>query len=135
VRECVTSDLLLTNVLLAVGDSRSIVCRKGKSIPTSSDHSLQRIDERDRILKTKGRLITGTKGQRRVIPCPDQVSRQEVIDKKLALAMSRSLGHKILSQYGGMSGVACCSHQAARWMRIANLTFDLLCVCMCVCVC
>ena len=90
-------------MVFIVGDSRAILCRKDPphQVPMSSDHSLQRTDERDRIAKTKGRLIAGSKGQRRVIPAPEEIPRQEVIDKKLALAMSRSLGHKILSQYGG----------------------------------
>ncbi|KAK9029181.1 hypothetical protein V6N11_026302 [Hibiscus sabdariffa] len=50
----VTSDKI---VVANCGDSRAVLCRKGKPVPLSSDHKPDRPDELDRIQEAGGRVI------------------------------------------------------------------------------
>lgn len=90
-----------------VGDSRAVLYRKmgengdgrRRFIPLSQDHNLTGKEELERIFQQNGRVIRGKGGVRRVIPAAT-VPRQIVMTQQLALAMSRSLGHLVLSRFG-----------------------------------
>merc|ERR1712137_140732 len=86
-----------------VGDSRAILIRKQNNefrcIEMSEDHSLNRKEERNRIFLKKGKIVGQIKN-RRVIPSVNDYSQEDISKHKLALNMSRSLGHLILSNYG-----------------------------------
>ena len=72
-----------------------------ESIQMSLDHSLERRDERNRILRCKGKILFTNNKMRRVIPSTEDYPQAEITTKQLALGMSRSLGHLILCKYGG----------------------------------
>jgi len=92
-------------VIANVGDSRAIICRRDsdnkiKVVLSSADHNLDRLDEVERILAANGMIVERNGGIKRVIPNPKEFSEDDIIKQKLALNMSRSLGHTILSNYG-----------------------------------
>jgi serine/threonine protein phosphatase PrpC len=99
---CDSSKLIVANV----GDSRAVLFRLSsvngwEPIPLSIDHKPELIEERDRILKeSRGQIVERTNNCYRVIPNSEDYPIAEIKAKKLALNMTRSLGHPILSQYG-----------------------------------
>lgn len=98
--------LLVANV----GDSRAIVgkvndAKHADQLNTeytatrvTSDHKLTREDEAARIGNVVGGIIVERPSGKRVIPTG--ISEAIIIKKKLALNMSRALGHNILGQCG-----------------------------------
>nr|KAF6502028.1 protein phosphatase, Mg2+/Mn2+ dependent 1K [Molossus molossus] len=72
-------------VVASVGDSRAILCRKGKSIKLTTDHTPERKDEKERIKKCGGFIAWNSLGQ------PHVNGR---------LAMTRSLGDLDLKSSG-----------------------------------
>ncbi|PRP86857.1 hypothetical protein PROFUN_05074 [Planoprotostelium fungivorum] len=70
-------------------------------IPLSEDHCLTRTDEVDRIrTTTTGQIGVGRSGMMRVCPSIADYTKEMIIEKRLALNMSRALGHPILRLYG-----------------------------------
>ena len=70
----------------------------------SIDHTLDSKEERHRIVQSRGRiLLTGNSKQRRVLPAAEDISHETILQQKIALNMSRSLGHSTLCKYGGES--------------------------------
>ena len=93
-----------------VGDCRALVFNKNDEeenfeiVELSVDQCLEREDEKERIVSTsKGQVVTGTSGSLRLIPSASDYDLETVISKKLALGMSRSFGHVVLSNYGAIS--------------------------------
>ncbi|KAF6132221.1 protein phosphatase, Mg2+/Mn2+ dependent 1K [Phyllostomus discolor] len=72
-------------VVASVGDSRAILCRKGKAIKLTTDHTPERKDEKERIKKCGGFIVWNSVGQ------PHVNGR---------LAMTRSLGDLDLKNSG-----------------------------------
>ncbi|XP_036988861.2 protein phosphatase 1K, mitochondrial [Artibeus jamaicensis] len=72
-------------VVASVGDSRAILCRKGKAIKLTTDHTPERKDEKERIKKSGGFVLWNSLGQ------PHVNGR---------LAMTRSLGDLDLKSSG-----------------------------------
>jgi serine/threonine protein phosphatase PrpC len=67
----------------------------------TKEHTLTRVDEVERIQKeSKGVVVERSKNNWRVIPTFADYPEAAIKKDKLALNMSRSLGHHILSQYG-----------------------------------
>lgn len=87
-----------------MGDSRAILCRKQQAkpivIPLSDDHKLSRKDELDRVLAAGAVLAEGRSGTIRVTPNRADYPEPIISKLKLALNMTRALGHAILSNYG-----------------------------------
>eukprot|EP00475_Leptophrys_vorax_P000447 TRINITY_DN10246_c0_g1_i1.p1 TRINITY_DN10246_c0_g1~~TRINITY_DN10246_c0_g1_i1.p1 ORF type:complete len:275 (+),score=24.50 TRINITY_DN10246_c0_g1_i1:123-827(+) len=78
-----TAVLLGTKLLVAnVGDSRTVVCRKGVATPLSKDHKPNRVDEKERIEQAGGSVMWA--GTWRVGG---------------VLAVSRAFGDKLLKRY------------------------------------
>jgi len=69
--------------IASCGDSRAIIARDGSALQLIQDHSLDRQDEKDRVIKAGGRVLWNN-GYR-------------VMG---ALSMSRALGDKVLQSYG-----------------------------------
>lgn len=95
-----------TFVCANVGDSRAVLVRNQPEaqgwvcVPLSRDHSFSREDECARIKATsKGEIILGAGGLMRVVP-GGGFPKIEIQKRSIALAMTRSLGHPVLSQYG-----------------------------------
>lgn len=100
VGQMVNDWLLVANV----GDSRAILVRRGEtgwsSRALSDDHSFSRLDECQRILDTsKGEIVLGAGNMMRIVP-GGGFPRDEIKRQALALAMTRALGHPVLSRYG-----------------------------------
>ncbi|CAI5784681.1 protein phosphatase 1K, mitochondrial [Podarcis lilfordi] len=72
-------------VVASVGDSRALLCRKGKAMKLTIDHTPERKDEKERIKKTGGFIVWNSLGQ------PHVNGR---------LAMTRSIGDLDLKTYG-----------------------------------
>lgn len=92
-------------IVANVGDSRAILCRKSSQdgfyvIEMSKDHKFNRTEEIERIKASKGSIKESASGHFKVIPNMDDYAESTIIKQKLALNMTRSLGHPILSKYG-----------------------------------
>ncbi|XP_042325248.1 protein phosphatase 1K, mitochondrial [Sceloporus undulatus] len=72
-------------VVASVGDSRALLCRKGKAMKLTIDHTPERKDEKERIKKCGGFVAWNSLGQ------PHVNGR---------LAMTRSIGDLDLKKYG-----------------------------------
>ncbi|CAG01937.1 unnamed protein product, partial [Tetraodon nigroviridis] len=72
-------------VVASVGDSRAMLCRKGKALKLTVDHTPERKDEKERIKKTGGFITWNSLGQ------PNVNGR---------LAMTRSIGDFDLKKMG-----------------------------------
>ncbi|XP_020652146.1 protein phosphatase Mn(2+)-dependent 1K [Pogona vitticeps] len=72
-------------VVASVGDSRALLCRKGKAMKLTVDHTPERKDEKERIKKCGGFIAWNSLGQ------PHVNGR---------LAMTRSIGDLDLKKYG-----------------------------------
>ena len=86
-----------------IGDSRAVLARPGaigwNHFALSSDHSMNRADEVARVQANNGVIVLGLGGVKRVVPSSG-VSWPEIRKKKLALAMTRALGHPVLRHHG-----------------------------------
>eukprot|EP01091_Cochliopodium_minus_P017636 TRINITY_DN6963_c1_g3_i1.p1 TRINITY_DN6963_c1_g3~~TRINITY_DN6963_c1_g3_i1.p1 ORF type:complete len:315 (+),score=93.51 TRINITY_DN6963_c1_g3_i1:938-1882(+) len=114
--ECGTTALLMVmsgDLLITcnVGDCRALIFRKSEEkgsksldcFELSNDHSLDREDEVERITSTtEGQVVEGSSGDWRLIPSSAAYELSIVKAKKLALGMSRSFGHVILSKFGAI---------------------------------
>ena len=76
-----------------------------EAIQLTVDHTLERREERNRIIQSKGKILFTNNKLRRVIPSTQDYSQKDITEKQLALGMSRSLGHLILGRYGGMYNI------------------------------
>ncbi|EFA85967.1 protein phosphatase 2C [Heterostelium album PN500] len=87
-----------------VGDSQAVlfrlcsVSRSYRAHPLTSDHRPESRSEKQRILQSNGRVIHKNSSWR-VIPS-GEFSEAEIAKRRLALNMSRALGHHILSRFG-----------------------------------
>ncbi|KAH3758294.1 protein phosphatase 2C [Pelomyxa schiedti] len=89
------------------GDTRAVLCHPKRPqtsstatfTPLSIDHSLYSDDEQKRIQNCGGVIIDKNK-VRRILPSTIDYSYAQIAEHKLALNMSRSLGHIILGKYG-----------------------------------
>lgn len=66
---------------------------------SSVDHNLERQDEIERIGKSNG-VIVERLYVKRVTPSRDEFSEEAITKQRLALNMSRSLGHVTLGRFG-----------------------------------
>ncbi|EGC37248.1 hypothetical protein DICPUDRAFT_94116 [Dictyostelium purpureum] len=88
-----------------VGDSMAVLFRSfnnGKDytpIQLSNDHKPENSQEKKRITSTGGRVVFRC-GCWRVIPNKLDYSNEDIMKQRLALNMSRALGHIVLSKYG-----------------------------------
>ncbi|KAM9993531.1 hypothetical protein ACTFIZ_011488 [Dictyostelium cf. discoideum] len=88
-----------------VGDSMAVLFKQsanGKDytpIQLSNDHKPENPLEKKRIITTGGRVVFRC-GCYRVIPNKNDYSNDEIMKQRLALNMSRALGHVVLSKYG-----------------------------------
>jgi len=102
-------------ILDNIGTFRGRVSRKKKleivgespepiQVLSSIDHRPWRKEEIERVLREsegRGRVSVGSDGKTmRVLPSPDFCTHEQMVTKHLGLAMTRSLGHAILSQCG-----------------------------------
>lgn len=90
-----------------VGDSRAILVRSNpkfqshiETIALSVDHKLSREDERSRISSCGGEIVQTKFGTQRVIPNRQDFTEDIMRKRKLALNMTRALGHIVLKNYG-----------------------------------
>ncbi|KAL6059956.1 PPM-type phosphatase domain-containing protein, variant 2 [Balamuthia mandrillaris] len=106
---CVLAVVMSSRLVLAnVGDSRGILFRTrkvGRSMSqqlvlASTDHRPADANERQRIEGCGGRVKPSRVVGYRVYPKEGDFTVEEASQKQLGLAMSRSLGHLILSRYG-----------------------------------
>ncbi|EAL62398.1 protein phosphatase 2C [Dictyostelium discoideum AX4] len=88
-----------------VGDSMAVLFKQsanGKDytpIQLSNDHKPENPLEKKRIITTGGRVVFRC-GCYRVIPNKNDYSNDDIMKQRLALNMSRALGHVVLSKYG-----------------------------------
>ena len=69
-------------------------------IKLSSDHKISRQDEFERVIANGGTITEGRSGGLRVIPNPRDYPEAAIIKQKLALNMTRAMGHVVLGKYG-----------------------------------
>ncbi|KAN0023944.1 hypothetical protein ACTFIV_008335 [Dictyostelium citrinum] len=88
-----------------VGDSMAVLFKQSTSgrdytpIQLSNDHKPENPQEKKRIITTGGRVVFRC-GCYRVIPNKNDYSNDDIMKQRLALNMSRALGHVVLSKYG-----------------------------------
>ena len=89
----------------SVGDCRAVLVKRDRTVlELSFDHTLEREDEQLRITSTSsGRVVPGTSNTLRLVPSESAYDLDTIKKKKLALGMSRSMGHPILSKFGCIS--------------------------------
>ncbi|KAK5579537.1 hypothetical protein RB653_009221 [Dictyostelium firmibasis] len=88
-----------------VGDSMAVLFKQSASgkdftpIQLSIDHKPENPLEKKRIVSTGGRVVYRC-GCYRVIPNKNDYNNDDIMKQRLALNMSRALGHVVLSKYG-----------------------------------